>query len=79
MDIVRPSADGDTLIVTHAAGEFTGEANLLSGRREPRARTGDHDAELIELSRDQLLALVQTDSEIGEHPDARVHPSAGSS
>jgi thioredoxin reductase (NADPH) len=66
IDIVRPSPDGDTLIVTHAAGEFTGETNMLSGRRSLVRAQATSDAELIELSRDQLLALVQTDSEIGE-------------
>jgi thioredoxin reductase (NADPH) len=66
VDIVRPSTEGDTLIVTHAAGEFTGEANMLSGRRSLVRAQATSDAELIELSRDQLLSLVQTDSEIGE-------------
>src|SRR4051794_19391033 len=64
--IVRPSPDGDTLIVTHAAGEFTGESNMLSGRRSLVRAQATADAELLELSRDQLLSLVQTDSEIGE-------------
>src|SRR3954452_3879181 len=66
VDIVRPSPDGDTLIVTHAAGEFTGESNMLSGRRSLVRAQATADAELLELSRDQLLSLVQTDSEIGE-------------
>jgi thioredoxin reductase (NADPH) len=66
VDIVRPSPDGDTLIVTHAAGEFTGETNMLSGRRSLVRAQATSDGEVIELSRDQLLSLVQTDSDIGE-------------
>ena len=66
VDIVRPSPDGDTLIVTHAAGEFTGESNMLSGRRSLVRAQATSETEVIELSRDQLLSLVQTDSEIGE-------------
>ena len=53
VEIVRPSRDGDTLIVTHAAGEFTGETNMLSGRRSlVRAQRDRADGEVIELSRD---------------------------
>ena len=50
---------------------------MLSGRRSlvrMRART---DAEVIELSRDALLPLVQTDAEIERDRDAGVHPAAG--
>ena len=55
VDIVRPSRDGDTLIVTHAAGEFTGETNMLSGRRSLVRAQATSDGEVIELSREQLL------------------------
>jgi thioredoxin reductase (NADPH) len=60
-------ADGvETLIVTHGPGSFTGEANLISGRPSmARLRVGEP-GELIELSRAQLLALVQTDAELSE-------------
>ena len=33
IDIVRPSDAGDTLITALGPGQFTGEANMLSGRR----------------------------------------------
>ena len=32
IEIVRPSAAGDTLITALGPGQFTGEANMLSGR-----------------------------------------------
>jgi thioredoxin reductase (NADPH) len=66
LDVVQPSRGGEQLIATHAPGQFTGEVNMLSGRRSlvrVRART---DAELIELSRAHLLELVQSDSELSE-------------
>ena len=66
VEAVRHSADGDSLITVHGPGQFTGEVSLLSGRRSlvrAQARTS---GEAIELDRAQLLALVQTDSEIGE-------------
>ncbi len=64
--IVRPSLSGEDLIAVHGPGHFIGEINTLSGRRAlVRARV-DEAGEMIELDRDQLLALVQTDSELGE-------------
>jgi thioredoxin reductase (NADPH) len=60
-------SDGvETLIVSHGPGSFSGEANLISGRPSmARLRVGEP-GEVIELSREQLLALVQTDAELSE-------------
>jgi thioredoxin reductase (NADPH) len=66
IEIVRPTAETESRIVAQKAGEFTGEANMLSGRRSlVRARVLQS-GELIELSRDELLRLVQTDAELSE-------------
>jgi thioredoxin reductase (NADPH) len=66
IQIVRPSGAAETLVVVHGPGEFTGETNLLSGRRSlVRARVIES-GEVIQLTRDRLLALVQTDPEISE-------------
>jgi thioredoxin reductase (NADPH) len=66
IEIVRPSAAGETLIAVHEPGQFNGTTNMLSGRRSlVRARVSKP-GEVIELSREQLLALVQTDSELSE-------------
>ena len=68
VEIVRPADTIETVIVVHGPGEFTGEVNMLSGRRAVvRARATVTDAgEVIELDHEQLLSLVQTDSEISE-------------
>jgi thioredoxin reductase (NADPH) len=66
IEIVRPSGALDTVLTVHGPGEFTGEINLLSGRRtlvRARARVA---GTVIELSREQLLGVVQTDSELSE-------------
>jgi thioredoxin reductase (NADPH) len=66
LEAVRPSGAIETLIVILRAGQFTGEVHTLSGRRgmaRLRART---DGEVIQVPRDQLLALVQTDGELSE-------------
>jgi thioredoxin reductase (NADPH) len=66
VEIVRPASTGDTQIVVHGPGEFTGEANMISGRRALfRARVTEP-GEVIELNRDHLLAIVQTDAELSE-------------
>jgi thioredoxin reductase (NADPH) len=66
IEIVRPVADGEELVALHTPGQFTGEVNMLSGRRSlVRARVREP-GEVIELTRERLLALVQTDAEISE-------------
>jgi thioredoxin reductase (NADPH) len=66
IDIVSVSGSTEALIVTLRPGQFTGEANMLSGRRGfTRIRAGA-DGEVIEVEREQLLSLVQTDSELSE-------------
>lgn len=69
VEIVRPSGGPggtETHIVTHGPGQFTGEVNMLSGRRSlVRARAAGT-GKVVELTHDQMLELVQTDSELGE-------------
>ncbi len=66
LEVVRPSAGTETPVVVHVPGGFTGEANMLSGRRSLVRTRVTEPGEAIELTRDRLLALVQTDAEIGE-------------
>ena len=45
---------------------FSGEVNLLSGRRLLTQIRGSETGEVIEIDREQLLKLVQTDSEMSD-------------
>ena len=66
VEIVRPSATVESAIVVHLPGQFTGEANMISGRPALfRARVRESGA-VIELNHDQLMAVVQTDAELSE-------------
>jgi thioredoxin reductase (NADPH) len=56
----------ETLIVTHGPGSFSGEANLISGRPSMARLRVSEPGDVIELGREQLLALVQTDAELSE-------------
>jgi thioredoxin reductase (NADPH) len=67
IEVVQPTPfGGETPIVVHGPGQFTGEANTLSGRRSLVIGRATEPAELIELDREQLLALVQTDSDLSD-------------
>src|SRR5262245_10340550 len=63
---LQVSDGAETLIVSHGPGSFTGEANLISGRPAMARLRVSERGEVIELSRAQLLALVQTDAELSE-------------
>ena len=66
VEIVRPFGSYETLVTVHGHGEFTGEVNMLSGRRSlVRARV-TKEGEVIELNHQQMLGLVQTDAELSE-------------
>lgn len=66
VDAVRPSGASEELVAEIRAGQFTGELSMLSGRRgfvQIRVREA---GEVIELDRERLLALVQTDGELSD-------------
>ncbi|HEX6941696.1 MAG TPA: FAD-dependent oxidoreductase [Gemmatimonadaceae bacterium] len=66
LEIVRETRETETLIHTHGPGQFTGEANMLSGRRALVRIRARENSEIIDIDRPQLLRLLQTDTEIGE-------------
>jgi thioredoxin reductase (NADPH) len=66
VEIVRPSGAAETLITVFGPGQFSGEVNMLSGRRALFRMRGAKAGEVIELDRQHMLALVQTDAELGE-------------
>src|SRR5438094_6310984 len=66
IDVVRPSAAGDEVVVAFGPGMFTGEVTMLVGR-PGLAQIGARAAgEVIEVGRDELLALIQSDGELSE-------------
>jgi thioredoxin reductase (NADPH) len=66
VEIVRPFGAHETLVTVHGSGQFTGEINMLSGRRSlVRART-TKPGKVIELDHQQMLGLVQTDAELSD-------------
>jgi thioredoxin reductase (NADPH) len=66
IEIVRPSSANETLVALYGPGQFTGEVNMLSGRPALLQVRASEAGEVIEVDREQLLALVQTDSQLSE-------------
>src|SRR5260370_27998289 len=66
LEAVRPTCATETLITTFRAGQFTGEINTLSGRRALARIRARQDGEVIQLARESVLTLVQTDAELSE-------------
>jgi thioredoxin reductase (NADPH) len=66
VEIVRPFDAYETLVTVHGYGEFTGEVNMLSGRRSLIRARATKPGKVIELDHQQMLTLVQTDAELGD-------------
>lgn len=66
IEIVRTTGNSETLVAAYEPGQFSGEIQMLSGRRALNGGRASESGEVIELDRGQLLRLVQTDSELGE-------------
>ena len=66
LEVVRPSIPVETLITNYESGQFTGEVGILSGRRSLFRVRATKPGKVIELDRQQLLSLIQTDAELGE-------------
>src|SRR5262245_7431211 len=66
IEVIRPSGLGDLLIAIVRANQFTGDISMILGRPAlMRLRVGEP-GEVVQLSRDQMHALIQADAEISE-------------
>jgi thioredoxin reductase (NADPH) len=66
IETVRMVGDVEEIIVTHGVGSFTGEVAVLSGRRGLARNRAREAADVIEVDRSRLMALVQTDSDLSD-------------
>jgi thioredoxin reductase (NADPH) len=66
VEVVRTFGERELLIATEVAGQFSGEGNMLTGRRalaRVRVRVA---GEVLQLDREALLGLIQNDAELSE-------------
>src|SRR5438477_682006 len=66
LEVVRSTCNGEEVVTTHRQGQFSGELNLLAGRRGLATIRATMTGEVIEVSREVVLGLVQTDAELSE-------------
>jgi thioredoxin reductase (NADPH) len=66
IELVRRSKDEDETFGILRPRQFTGETNILSGRQALVTLRVGEQGEVIEVKRDALVALVQTDSELSD-------------
>jgi thioredoxin reductase (NADPH) len=66
LEVVSPSHAGDVRITVHEAGQFTGEVDLLSGRRSLVRARALSSSVLLELEPATLRLVVQTDADLSE-------------
>lgn len=66
IEILRPSGSVETLITVHGPGEFTGEVNMISGRRAMFRARATKLSKVIEMNRQQMMVILQSDPEIGD-------------
>ncbi len=66
VELVRRSGEGEQIVAVLRPGRFTGELILLSGRQALVSLRVGEPGEVIDVKRNDLLALVQNDSELGD-------------
>jgi thioredoxin reductase (NADPH) len=66
LNILRASGNTEEVIAVVEPGAFTGELNMLSGRRGLVRIRAAEASEVIEIDREHLLSLIQTDSELSD-------------
>ncbi len=71
LDVVRPAVlpgatRAERLVTSFESGQFTGEASLLAGRRGLAHIRVAESGEVFAVNREQLLSVIQTDSELSE-------------
>jgi thioredoxin reductase (NADPH) len=66
LEILRVANESEILVHRDGPGQFTGEANLLTGRAAFVRIRASEDSEVVVLDRDQVLRVLQVESEIGQ-------------
>src|SRR5246500_4534410 len=66
IEVIRPSALDEILIATVRPAQFTGDISMILGRPAQMRLRVSTSGEVVQLARDQMHALIQTDAEISE-------------
>jgi len=66
LEVVRPSGLGDLLVAVLGPAQFTGDISMILGRPAQMRLSVSESGEVVQLTRDQMHGLIQTDAEISE-------------
>src|SRR5262245_30886632 len=66
IQVIRPSDLGDLLVAVLRPAQYTGDISMILGRPAQMRLSVSESGEVVQLTRDQMHALVQTDAEISE-------------
>ncbi len=66
LEVVRPLFPVETLVTVYEPGQLSGEVGTLSGRRTLFLVRASKPSEVIELDRQHMMTLIQTDAELGD-------------
>jgi len=66
IEVIRPSALDDLLIAIVRKDQFTGDISMILGRPALMRLRVSVPGEVVELTRDQMHALIQSDAEMSE-------------
>ena len=66
IEVVQPGLNGETRLVVHTAGKFSGDVGTLSGSSAVVRLRVLEDGEVLAIDESHLRAIVQTDSELSE-------------
>jgi len=66
IEVIHPSDVGDTLLATVHAHRFTGDISMILGRPALMRLRVSEPGEVVQLTRDEMHALIQTDAELSD-------------
>jgi thioredoxin reductase (NADPH) len=66
IEVIRPSGLGDLLVAVLGPAQFTGDISMILGRPAQMRLSVSQSGEVVQLTRDQMHGLIQTDAEISE-------------
>jgi thioredoxin reductase (NADPH) len=66
IEVIRPSALEEILVAVVRPTQFTGDISMILGRPAQMRLRVSVSGEVVQLTRDQMHALIQTDAEISE-------------
>jgi thioredoxin reductase (NADPH) len=66
IEVIHPSDLGDTLVAVVHAHRFTGDISMILGRPALMRLRVSEPGEVVQLTRDEMHALIQTDADISD-------------